>query len=246
MKRILIFGATSAIAHAFSRLHTNSDTTFFLVARNPKRLEILRQDLIVRGAKSVEVAVADLNDTHKHNQLVKDATDKMKGIDIALIAQGTLSDQKECEKNINIMLEEIQTNFSSPASLLTVLAEAMERQGYGSIAVISSVAGDRGRQSNYVYGSAKGGLSTFVQGLRHRLCMKNINVMVVKPGFVDTPMTADFKKGGFLWAKPEHVAKDIDRSLKKGKVTCYTPWFWKWIMLIIKGIPDPIFQRLRI
>ena len=121
----------------------------------------------------------------------------------------------------------------------------MEAQKEGSICVIGSVAGDRGRSSNYIYGSAKAGLAAFTQGLRQRLSKFNIDILLVKPGFVDTPMTQEFKKG-FLWASPERVARDICSAIDKRKSTLYTPWFWGWIMLVIKHIPESIFKKLKL
>jgi short-subunit dehydrogenase len=121
----------------------------------------------------------------------------------------------------------------------------MATQGHGAIAVIGSVAGDRGRASNYVYGTAKAGLAAFTQGLRQRLSKSNVQVLLIKPGFVDTPMTQEFKKG-FLWASPDQVAKDICRAVEKRKNVLYTPWFWALIMLIIQHIPESIFKRLKL
>lgn len=246
MKRIVIFGATSAIAQAFARLYAQQNAAFFLIARKADRLKSIQKDLIIRGAHSVDVAVTDLNDLNNHNLLIKKAKKELGFIDIALIAHGTLSHQRNCETDVNLMLDEIKTNFLSPASILTILADVMEPQDQGTIAVIGSVAGDRGRKSNYVYGSAKGGLCVFAQGLRHRLSLKNINVTLIKPGFVDTPMTASLTKGGFLWTTPEHVANDIDKAIKKRTPIVYTPWFWYWIMLIIRLIPDRIFRRTQL
>lgn len=245
MKNIVIFGATSAIAQAFARMHASQHASFFLVGRNAQHLESIGNDLTARGAASVYLASYDLNILEKHKSIIEKAKAKLGSIDIALIAHGTLSDQRHCETNVLVMLEELKTNFLSAASLLTILADVLESQGHGNIAIMGSVAGDRGRQSNYVYGSAKGGLTIFVQGLRHRLALKNINVTLIKPGFIDTPMTASFKKG-LLWSTPERVARDIGRAINKGKATCYTPWFWYWIMFIILCIPDAIFRRIRI
>jgi decaprenylphospho-beta-D-erythro-pentofuranosid-2-ulose 2-reductase len=121
----------------------------------------------------------------------------------------------------------------------------MKQNETGTIAVISSVAGDRGRKSNYVYGSAKGGLTIFLQGLRNALSGSGVHVLTIKPGFVDTPMTNDFTKG-LLWAKPEKVAKDIKRAIDKKKNIIYTPWFWRWIMLIIRLIPESVFKKMNL
>jgi short-subunit dehydrogenase len=144
------------------------------------------------------------------------------------------------------MVREININFLSAASLATHVANVMEMQRSGSLGVIGSVAGDRGRQSNYVYGSAKAGLGAFVEGLRHRMTRHGVNVTLVKPGFVDTPMTAGLAKGGPLWVSPEKVAKDIYNAMERGTPVLYTPWFWRWIMVVIRSVPDAIFRRTRL
>jgi short-subunit dehydrogenase len=165
------------------------------------------------------------------------------GIDIVLIAHGSLPDQKACEQDTQKTLEAINTNAISTISLLTYLANHFERQGRGTIAVISSVAGDRGRQSNYVYGTAKAAVTVFLQGLRNRLYKSGVQVLTIKPGFVDTPMTAAFKKG-LLWASPEEIAKAIYIAIATTKDIIYAPWYWRWILLIIRHIPEILFKRL--
>ena len=153
--------------------------------------------------------------------------------------------KKTGEQDYAYTEQALRTNFLSVVSLLTPIANQLEKQHYGCIAVISSVAGDRGRQSNYVYGAAKGALTIFLQGLRNRLQAANVCVLTIKPGFVDTPMTADLKKGA-LWAKPESVAKGIYRAIKRRKNSVYLPWFWWPIMMVIRHIPEPIFKRLKL
>lgn len=246
MIRVVVFGATSAIAAAVARLYAADGAAFYLVGRNLDRLENVAADLRARGAVSAEIAVADLNDASRHAALVEQAAATLDGLDVALLAQGALSDQAACERDGALTAAEIHSNFVAPASLLTALAPVFERQGRGAIGVIGSVAGDRGRQSNYVYGAAKGGLGVFVQGLRHRLGRSNVGVTLIKPGFVDTPMTAGLKKGGPLWATPEKVAKDIRRAVDGGKATLYTPWFWRFIMMIVCSLPDAIFARTKL
>jgi len=243
---ILVFGATSAIAQAFARLYAPAGGRFFLVARNAERLVTIAADLRARGAEQVESATADLADLTLHAGLIAQAKSALGPIDRVLIAHGTLSHQQTCETGAESMIREIRINFLSAASLLTTLANVMQAQRSGSIAVIGSVAGDRGRQSNYVYGSAKAGLGAFVEGLRHRLTRHGVNVTLVKPGFVDTPMTAALPKGGPLWASPEKVAKDIKKAMEGGTAVLYTPWFWRWIMMIIRSVPDAIFRRTRL
>ena len=178
-----------------------------------------------------------------HDEILRVADKALDGIDITLIAHGTLPEQKECESSIDKTLQEFQINLISVVSLLTFLGNYFEKQGKGCIAVISSVAGDRGRQSNYVYGTAKGGLTIFLQGLRNRLSKAGVCVLTIKPGFVITPMTQNFKKG-FLWAQPQQVARAIVRAIRKRKNVVYVPWFWRWIMLIIRSIPENIFKRM--
>lgn len=243
---VLIIGATSAIAQAVARLYAARGARFFLVARHEERLATVAADLRARGATHVDTACADLADLSTHASLVARAQDALGTFDRVLIAHGTLSPQKACEGDVDAMVREIGINFVSAAALLTHIATVMEPQQSGAIAVIGSVAGDRGRQSNYVYGSAKAGLGAFVQGLRHRLGRSGVNVTLVKPGFVDTPMTARLAKGGPLWAQPEKVAADIARAMDRGTAMIYTPWFWRWIMLIIRSVPDAIFRRTRL
>lgn len=243
---VLIFGATSAIAQAVARLYAPTGARFFLVARDQERLRTVAADLRARGATQTDVAAADLADVSRHTDLIAQAKNALGTFDRVLVAHGTLSNQQACEAGADTMLREIGINFLSAASLLTDVANVMERQRAGSIAVIGSVAGDRGRQSNYVYGSAKAGLGAFVEGLRHRMTRHGVNVTLVKPGFVDTPMTAGLAKGGPLWATPEKVAKDIKNAMEGGTAVLYTPWFWRWIMTIIRSVPDAIFRRTRL
>ncbi|HET8870525.1 MAG TPA: SDR family NAD(P)-dependent oxidoreductase, partial [Aquabacterium sp.] len=170
-------------------------------------------------------------------------TEALGGLDGILIAHGTLTDQARAQSDVAYALSEIATNGTSVISLMSLAAQQFEKQGRGGIAVISSVAGDRGRQSNYVYGSAKALVSAFASGLRQRMHKCGVSVTTIKPGFVDTPMTAAFKKGA-LWAQPDQVAKDIVKAMDQGKAVVYTPGFWRLIMLIIKHIPERIFVKL--
>jgi decaprenylphospho-beta-D-erythro-pentofuranosid-2-ulose 2-reductase len=243
MPRVLIIGATSAIAQEVAKLYAVAGSQLFLVARNGQKLEQVDQDLSVRGADAVESMSLELTDTERHEDILTKADAFLGGIDIVLIAHGTLPEQKTCETSVNHTLQELEINLLSMVSLLTLLANYFEKQGSGCIAVISSVAGDRGRQSNYVYGAAKGGLSIFLQGLRNRLSKAGVGVLTIKPGFVITPMTAEFKKG-ILWAQPKRVAEAIVSAIHKRKNVVYVPWFWRWIMLIIRSIPESIFKRM--
>ena len=245
MRRILIVGATSAIAEATARLFAADGGRICLAGRNATRLSAIAEDLRVRGAAQVETIALDANDFGQHEPVLSHVVQAMGGLDMVLIAHGTLPDQQACQASVDATLEAITTNALSVIALLTLVANRFEQQGAGTIAVISSVAGDRGRQSNYVYGTAKGAVSIFTQGLRNRLARGGVKVVTIKPGFVDTPMTAAFKKGA-LWATPAAVAKRIHRAMVKGEDIVYTPWFWRWIMAIIKAVPESIFKKARL
>jgi decaprenylphospho-beta-D-erythro-pentofuranosid-2-ulose 2-reductase len=243
MRRMIIFGATSAIAEATAREFARRGDAFFLVARSPERLQALAADLTLRGASNVAVRSQDLRDAAAYEEMIEQATTMLGGLDAALLAHGTLSDQKECENSTDRLLDELQTNAISVMMLCTHLANRFEAQKRGVIAVISSVAGDRGRRSNYAYGSAKAAVTAFTSGMRQRLRPSGVYVVTVKPGFVDTPMTAAFKKG-ILWASAGSVAKDISRAMINGTPVIYTPGFWRPIMWIIRSIPESLFRRL--
>jgi len=245
MRKVLIIGATSAIAQETAKRFAEGGDQLFLAGRNPEKLDVLAADLRVRGAARVASMALDLNDFDRHATLVDMTYEALGGLDTVLIAHGTLSDQKACEQDFQVALREYHTNFLGAVSLLTLLANRFEAQGHGCLAVISSVAGDRGRQSNYYYGSAKGGLSVFLQGLRNRLAPSGVQVLTIKPGFVDTPMTADFRKGA-LWAGPDTIAAGIHRAIRRRADEVYLPWFWWGIMTLIKAIPERIFKRLKL
>ncbi len=243
MQKILIIGATSAIAEAVAQRFAARGHTLYLLARDHERRQMLAADLKVRGAGEVFQGEFDANDFASHPELLKKVVTEMSGLDTALIAHGTLGDQKACEADVQKTLAELNTNAISVISLLTHLANHFEQQRHGSIAVIGSVAGDRGRQSNYVYGTAKGALGIFLQGLRNRLHKSGVQVLTIKPGFVDTPMTAAFPKGP-LWATPEKVAVDIEKAIEKKRDVLYTPGFWWLIMSVITAVPETIFKKL--
>ena len=245
MKNILIIGATSAIAEHCARIWAARGDALHLVARREQHVQVIASDLKVRGASEVTTYVTDLNDMDKHEELLNVADDALTSVDIVLIAHGTLSNQKSCELSVEESLQEIQTNALSTISLLTVIANRFEAKKSGTICVISSVAGDRGRASNYVYGSAKAMVTAFTSGLRQRLYKSNVSVVTIKPGFVDTPMTSDFKKG-FLWAKPNTVANKIVKAIDNKNAEVYAPTFWWFVMKIVMALPNSLFRRLYI
>jgi decaprenylphospho-beta-D-erythro-pentofuranosid-2-ulose 2-reductase len=245
MQRVLIVGATSAIAEATARLFAQRGDTLFLAARNLQRMLATAEDLRLRGAAAVHTHVFDAQDLAACEPLIEAAEAQMGTIDVSLIAHGTLSVQSACQTSTQLLQQEFVVNALSFMALATLLANKMEARGSGVIALISSVAGDRGRQSNYAYGSAKAAVSAFASGMRQRLFAKGVRVVTIKPGFVDTPMTAAFKKGA-LWASPATVAAAIVRAIDQGTPVLYVPWFWRPIMLIIRLVPEFVFRRLRL
>jgi decaprenylphospho-beta-D-erythro-pentofuranosid-2-ulose 2-reductase len=241
--RVAIIGATSSLAHETAKCFAKNGAELFLVARNAEKLQAVADDLKVRGAPRVETYVLDLSDLERHEEMLDTAVQTLQGLDRLLIAHGTLGDQRKCELSVTETLKELNTNMLSVISLLTLSANYFEQQKRGCIAVISSVAGDRGRGSNYVYGTAKGALTVFLQGLRNRLSKSHVSVVTIKPGTVDTPMTAAFKKG-LLFANPRGVGEGIYRAMQGGKDVVYLPGYWRPIMFVIKSIPERVFKRL--
>jgi decaprenylphospho-beta-D-erythro-pentofuranosid-2-ulose 2-reductase len=215
----------------------------FLVGRRADRLEVIAADLRVRGAAAVGCYAMDACDLAAHAAMLDAASAALGGIDVALIAHGSLPDQQACQASVERALAEIKVNGLSVVALASRIGELFVARGAGSLAVISSVAGDRGRQSNYVYGAAKGMVSIFLQGLRNRLAKHDVQVLTIKPGFVDTPMTAALPKGA-LWARPDAIARGIVRAIDRKCDEVYLPGFWWLIMAIIRHIPERLFKRL--
>ncbi len=207
---------------------------------------MVAQDLLARGAKQVEIAVADASDYSRPGNLIfHDAVAKIGEVDMVLFAQGALGNQRECEQMPERAAEIISINFTSSVWQLTYIANYFEARKRGTIAVISSVAGDRGRASNYVYGAAKAGLSAFVQGLRNRLCKSGVRVIDIRPGFVSTPMTSGMHQGP-LFAEAAQVGEGIFAAMTGRGDIVYLPKFWRWIMLVVKLIPESVFKRLNL
>ncbi|HEY2469851.1 MAG TPA: SDR family oxidoreductase [Terracidiphilus sp.] len=244
-RRILILGATSAIAVAVARELLASDARFFLVARNAAKLDAVRSDLLTRGAASVTTQVIDLDDTDAHTQMLSQTVQDLGSIDLALIAHGVLGDQTEAQTAFPAAAAILHTNFFSAVSLITWLANYFEQQHKGTLAVISSVAGDRGRKSNYVYGASKGALNIFLDGVRNRVDRSGAHVLTIRPGFVATPMTAHLPQGP-LFVSPAQVAKGIVKAIVAHKDVAYVPSFWRPIMFIIRSVPEFIFKKLNL
>lgn len=245
MKNILIIGATSAIAQEVSKIYATQGNRLLIWGRNPQMLNAISQDLKVRGADDVVILCSDLNDLKSHHNHIDEIWLKFGKIDIVLIAHGILGDPRKAECNQEELLLLLNSNFISHASLLTFIGAKMVEQKSGTIAVISSVAGDRGKQSNYVYGSAKAGMTTYLNGLRNRLFPNGVHVINLKLGPVDTPMTKDHKKTP-LFGKAPLVAQGICKAIEKKKNTVYLPGIWRYIMLVINMIPEFIFKRMKL
>lgn len=242
--RMVIFGATSAIAQGVARHGAAQGDAFFLVGRDKARLDAVAADLRVRGAKSAHVATADLADLTQHAKLVAEADRALGGFDAVLVAHGSLTDQERAQHDGAYFAHETTVNYVSAAHLLERCAEFLAERKSGVLAAISSVAGDRGRKRNYAYGAAKAALTAHLSGLRNRLAKQGVAVVTIEPGFVDTPMTSGFKKGGPLWATPETVGAAIHRAMERRRDVVYVPWFWRGIMLVITSIPERVFKKL--
>lgn len=245
LHRVAVFGATSAIAQETARILAARGAELFLVGRDPARLEAVAADLRVRGAGKVEAVAADLNEVDRFPALLDEAQAALGGFDLVLVAQGVLGSQPAIEAEPRRGELVLYANLVGPAVLLQEAGNRLARQRGGTLAAISSVAGDRGRQSNYFYGAAKGGLSVFLGGLRNRLHREGVHVLTVKPGFVDTPMTAHVPKNA-LFAPPERVAQAIVRAAERRRDVVYVPGFWRAIMLVIRHVPEAIFKRLKL
>jgi short-subunit dehydrogenase len=243
-RRVLIVGATSAIATEVARAYAERGASLFLTGRNPQRLAAVADDIGVRGGGGVEAAALDVLDIGSHAAVVERAF-ASGGLDAALIAHGTLPEQAACQQSPAATVRALEVNFTATAALLTLLANRFEAQRRGTIAVITSVAGDRGRQSNYLYGAAKGGLAVFLQGLRNRLHHAGVSVVTLKPGFVDTPMTAGMPRNP-LFSTARRAGRSIHRAMEGRRNVAYVPWFWRPIMTLIRGIPESVFKRLRL
>ncbi len=244
MHKIVILGATSGIALEVQRQLAQDGRELLLVARSPQRLGEIQADLTIRGAQQVLTYAADLASIQQHGAIFDFAQRMFPDFDTVLLAYGSMHDQKDSEVSVDALLEELHVNFVSATAILTLFAADLERRRTGCLAAITSVAGDRGRRSNYVYGSAKGALSLFLQGLRSRLHPAGVRVITIKPGPVQTSMT-DHLPNSERFADPEQVARDIVRALeRRSPDVLYTPKVWRYVMSTVRHIPEGIFKRL--
>ncbi len=246
-KRIVIIGATSAIAEHCARLWlAKQPADLTLVGRDTLRIERVATDLKVRSPLSeIRVIQAEFLDAEAMNATVRDIV-KSGNIDIVLIAHGSLPEQAECQNDLQYSRDALELNGVSPVLYAEAFAKYMEKANHGTIALIGSVAGDRGRKSNYVYGAAKGLVTRYAQGLQHRFANSGVKVILIKPGPTDTPMTAHLKGKGAKLAPVEDVATQIVDAVEAGKSIVYVPGKWLLIMAIIQHLPSAIFNKMDI
>jgi short-subunit dehydrogenase len=245
-RHVWILGATSAIAHAYARRLASQGATLLLIGRNQAHLDANACDLIARGASVTCTSCCDLARPVDYSAVLSDLVSAQGFPDEVIIAYGTLEQEGGAVSDPVHAHDIIETNFTSVTCWLLGIIRLWNRSTPLTLTVIGSIAGDRGRARNLVYGAAKGGLDRLLEGLQQAYAGTQIRVVRIKPGFVDTPMTAHIVKRGPLWATPERVAADIERAVKRGLAVVYTPWFWWPIMTIIRLLPRSIFHQLRI
>ena len=239
-KSVLILGALSDIAKSIAQRYSRDGYNLHLAARKIDDLKLYSADLKIRYNINIDIYELDLLKTETHENFIK----KLKEIPpIIICAVGLLGEQKENENNVELRTKVIRTNYEGPINIISEFANIFENQGFGTIVGISSVAGDRGKASNYIYGSAKAGFTAFLSGLRNRLAKKNVHVLTVLPGTVYTKMTLGMKLPKLFTSSPEKVANDIYDAVKKKKDIIYTMKIWRLIMFIIRCIPERIFKN---
>lgn len=246
MRTILVLGASSTIAQETVRQLAAKNMNLVLTARNIEALEPLKSDLEIRYQVAITLKPFDALHFDHHEAFFSELVAESGGIDGVLLMYGAMDDQKEAEQSFEMTRHMIDVNYTSAVSILNIAANYFEQKKQGFICAVSSVAGDRGRQSNYIYGSTKAGLSVYLQGLRNRLHQSGVKVLTIKPGMVDTKMTYGVVENSPLLASPQKVGHDIARAVLKRREVVYTPWFWFVIMLVIKLIPEKIFKRMDI
>ena len=246
MTNLLILGANSAMARALARKLAGPDVRLLLAGRNIQEIEKTAADIQLRCQQCPQPLVFpfEADKTETHEAFLRRVLDKAGAIDAAYLFFGQMYAQTEAQNDFRLTREMLMINYVGAVSILEQLAAYMEERRNGLIVGVSSVAGDRGRQSNYLYGSSKAALSAYLQGLRNRLARSNVHVLTVKPGMVDTPMTRDLKKG-LLFSKPEVIADGIVRAVRKRKDSVYLPGYWRWIMWVIRQVPETVFKRMK-
>jgi decaprenylphospho-beta-D-erythro-pentofuranosid-2-ulose 2-reductase len=243
---IVVLGAASAIAQAYARRRAAAGNRFVLLGRREDRLAAVAADLVARGAVSAETVVMDLSAINEIEDAAESIHARFGAPREIVVAYGILGEQAALERDLAAARNALEVNFTSAALWLLAFLKRRDAAMPLTCVVIGSVAGDRGRATNFIYGAAKGGLDIFVQGLAHAYAGTPVRFVMVKPGFVDTPMTAAFVKGGPLWSTPDRVATDMERAVRRGTRVVYSPWFWWPIMAVIRRLPWFVFRRLKI
>ena len=240
---VVILGATSGIAEEIARLYAGEGAAIALVGRRANALKEIAGDLEARGAASVEIVIADFlsDDAAKTLDAI---SAKLGGLDHIHLCFGSMTDQAEAEHDADALTKMLDINFRAAALWASAAANRLEAQGKGALVVLGSVAGDRGRRSNYIYGAAKAGIGVLVQGLAHRMAGKGPRIALIKPGPTDTAMTAHLEKGGVLWSDAATVGKIARKAADKGGPIIYAPARWRLIMLIIRAMPAFIFNKI--
>ena len=246
-KRIVIVGATSAIAEHCARLWLDRESAdLTLVGRDEERMQRIAADLTVRSPQSdIRLVTADFLVPESIHSTVENIVESGR-VDIVLIAHGSLPDQSDCQNYLTSARDALEINGLSPVLFGEAFAQHMEKVNYGTVVLIGSVAGDRGRKSNYVYGAAKGLVTRYAEGMQHRFAGTGVKVVLIKPGPTDTPMTAHLKGTGVKLASVEDVAKRIVDGVRAGASVIYAPGKWRLIMMIIRHLPAAIFNKLDI
>ena len=240
---ICILGANSDIARALAHQYARTGYSLYLAARQSQRLLEDVQDLKIRYQAEARIVEFDATDYDSHADFYASLNPQP---DVVACVFGYLGEQAQAQQDWTEARRILDTNYTGAASILHHVAHAMEQRGSGTIIGISSVAGDRGRASNYLYGSAKAGFTAFLSGLRNRLAASGVHVLTVKPGFVQTAMTEGLDLPPLLTAQPEEVARDVFRAEKRKKNVVYTQWMWRYIMWVIRNIPEGIFKRMKL
>ena len=240
----IILGATSSMARALARALAEQGHALLLAGRDMEDIKRLAADCMARGAALADAVAFDARKPATFAPLIERLADQ-EGMLNAAVFVGSMPEQAAIDADPSLIDGTVIDSFTGPARFLQMMAPLMEARGGGTVVGIGSVAGDRGRLGNYVYGAAKAGFHTYLSGLRNRLARAGVHVVTVKPGYVDTAMTWGIE-GMFLVAAPEKVASDILKAVEKRRNVIYTPFFWRYIMAVIRAIPEPIFKRLSI
>ncbi len=241
---VAIFGASSGMAFAVAQIYAERHARLFLIARDRQKLSDMERDLKARGAGEVQTLVADLGSAagaRAATELLRQRTNKL---DVVLIASGILGDTEQLLSDSQACEQLFNVNVQAPIAISNGILPLLLQQKSGILGLFSSVAGDRGRASNFIYGASKAALTAYASGLRARLSESGVHVLTIKPGIVATAMTAHLPRGP-LTANPEAVARRIVKAVDRRANTLYVPGFWRWVMCVITHLPEFIFKRLR-